>query len=293
VAAVGVGAAILLVAGAVVFHIRDIGVVTPVRLPLPRPRLGLGGPVGRSFAERLPVALGWGAALGGMGLVFALNLDAMRQAFASLPQIQTIVSRIYPGVDIFSAGGILQLVFFGFGALIVTAAAAMLAAGWAADETQGRLEVVLSVPMSRVTWAVRSGVGVMATVVVLTIVVSVLVGAGTLAAGGDPSGPSVGVFVLGLYAAALVASGLAVGGLVRPGLAGAVAGGLGLGFYLLDTIGAGLRLPTAVLDLSLSRHLGQPMAGVFDVGGLIACSVIVVGGVLLSAAGYARRDIAR
>jgi hypothetical protein len=133
----------------------------------------------------------------------------------------------------------------------------------------------------------------MATVVVLTIVVSVLVGAGTLAAGGDPSGPSVGVFVLGLYAAALVASGLAVGGLVRPGLAGAVAGGLGLGFYLLDTIGAGLRLPTAVLDLSLSRHLGQPMAGVFDVGGLIACSVIVVGGVLLSAAGYARRDIAR
>jgi ABC-2 type transport system permease protein len=90
-----------------------------------------------------------------------------------------------------------------------------------------------------------------------------------------------------------VGAGIAVGGLVRAGLAAVVAGGLGLAFYLLDTIGTGLRLPDVVLDLSLSRHLGQPMAGVFDAGGIVACVVLAAGGVALSALGYARRDVTR
>jgi putative exporter of polyketide antibiotics len=241
----------------------------------------------------LPVAIGWGLGLGAIGLVFASNLDAMRDAFRSLPQIQQIIERIYPGVDLFSAGGILQLVFFGFGALIVAAAAGMLAAGWASDETRGRLEVVLQAPISRASWAVRSGMGVMAAVVVLTLVVAVMIAVGTVAVGGEAATPALGVGMLGLYAAALVGVGIAAGGLARANVAAAVAGGLGLANYLLDTIGTGLRLPRSILDLSLSSHLGQPMAGVYDPVGLIACAGLVVGGVALSAVGYARRDIVR
>ena len=283
----------LLVAGALLFRVRDIGITVLIRNPLPRPRLGLGGPAGRSFAERLPVALGWGLGLGALGLVFALNLDAMREAFTSLPQIEQIVKRIYPGVDLFSAGGILQLVFFGFGSLIVAAAAGMLVAGWASDEARGRLEAILSVPISRAAWAVRSGVGVMAAVAVFTLVVVALIGLGTASVGGEAVTPAVGIGVLGLYAAALVGAGIAAGGWFRASVAAAVAGGLGLANYLMDTIGRGLQLPQVVLDLSLSNHLGQPMAGIYDGAGLVACVVIAVGGVLVSALGYARRDVSR
>jgi hypothetical protein len=99
--------------------------------------------------------------------------------------------------------------------------------------------------------------------------------------------------VLGLYGAALAGVGLAVGGLVRPELGAAAAGGLGVSFYLLDTLGAALNLPEAVLDLSLTRHLGQPMAGVFDAGGVIACAAIAVGGVAVCAMGLRARDVGR
>jgi len=90
-----------------------------------------------------------------------------------------------------------------------------------------------------------------------------------------------------------VGIGLAVGGVVRPTLAAPVALGLGVVFYLLDTLGAALQLPDAILDLSLTKHLGQPMAGVFDVPGTVACAVLALGGVAVAAFGLRRRDVGR
>ena len=50
---------------------------------------------------------------------------------------------------------------------------------------------------------------------------------------------------------------------------------------------------TPVLDLSLYRHLGQPMAGVFDPVGIAAATVLAVGGLLVGAWGLRRRDLDR
>jgi hypothetical protein len=72
-----------------------------------------------------------------------------------------------------------------------------------------------------------------------------------------------------------------------------VAIGLGVTFYLLDTLGAALQLPDVVLDLSLTRHLGQPMAGAYNVAGTAACLVLAFGGVALAAFGLTRRDVTR
>jgi ABC-2 type transport system permease protein len=286
-------AAVMLVAGALLFRGRDVGVSAGVGVALPRPRLGLGGPFGRSLAERLSAATWWGLGLGLMGFVYALNVDAFIEAISTVPQMQQIVERFFPGVDIFSAGGILQLVFFGFGTLLIAAVAGTLTSGWASDETERRLETVLSAPIGRTRWALLSGLGVMAAVAWLTAVTAALVALGTLAVGHDAASPVVGVAVLGLYAAALVGIGLAAGGALGPGLGAAVAGGLGLAFYLLDTLGAALNLPQAVLDLSLSRHLGQPMAGVLDGAGIAACAALAVGGLVVCAVGLRRRDIGR
>jgi putative exporter of polyketide antibiotics len=102
-----------------------------------------------------------------------------------------------------------------------------------------------------------------------------------------------GIGVLGLAAAGFAGVGLAVGGLVRASLAAWVTGILAVATFLLDTLGAALKLPDAVLQLSIYKHLGQPMAGIFDPAGLTAATVMVVGGVALCAFGLTRRDIGR
>ena len=48
-----------------------------------------------------------------------------------------------------------------------------------------------------------------------------------------------------------------------------------------------------VQELALSTHMGQPMVGVWDAGGIVACLVLAVGGTLIGAAGIRRRDIGR
>lgn len=41
----------------------------------------------------------------------------------------------------------------------------------------------------------------------------------------------------------------------------------------------------------MSTHMGQPMVGVWDVGGIVACLVLAMGGLMLGAVGNQRRDI--
>ncbi|CAN5175736.1 hypothetical protein BH23CHL9_BH23CHL9_04720 [soil metagenome] len=105
--------------------------------------------------------------------------------------------------------------------------------------------------------------------------------------------PFTGSLVAGLYGAALAGAGMAVGGLVRASLGAMTVVALTIGFYLLDFLGAALDLPEEILWVSLSRHLGQPLIGQWDVPGMIACAVLAVGGMLVGAWGLSRRDVAR
>ncbi len=95
----------------------------------------------------------------------------------------------------------------------------------------------------------------------------------------------------GLYGAALVGVGLAVGGAGWPNLAALAVGAFTIVFYLLDLLGGLLGLPDELLNLSLTRHLGQPMVGEYDWPGMIACLALAVGGLLFGAWRFSRRDL--
>lgn len=286
-------AAALLAVGAVSFDRRDLG--RAVTLPLRGPRIGLGlrEPFGRSLAERLPAALGWGVGIGLYGLFIASSASAFSQVFADLPQMQEIVQRFFPGIDIATSEGMLQLAFMGFGLLMIGFAAATLVAGWASDEGEGRLELILAAPLTRLGWAIRSGLGVLVAVAIVGVLLSALIALGAVADGNDPVAPFVGSLVAGLYGAALAGIGLAVGGLIRASSGAIVVGILTVGFYLLEFLGSALNLPDAVTWFSLSTHLGQPLIGEWDVPGMIACAVLALGGMLVGAWGLARRDLGR
>lgn len=254
-------------------------------------RWSLNGPGLRSLGERLPAALAWGLGLGVYGFAIALSADQFSESITSVPQIAEMIRQFYPDIDFSSAGGILQLAIFGFVALVAGVAAGTLVGGWASDERERRLEVVLSTPISRVSWFVRSALGLLLAVFLIGVVIGLAAGLGA-AVEGDPALPVVtGGLVIGLYAVALAGVGVLVFGLGWPQFAGGAVGGVTVGFYLIDLIGGILRLPDYITDIALTRHLGEPMAGSYDWPGMGICLAVVVFGVVVGAWRFARRDL--
>jgi ABC-2 type transport system permease protein len=285
---------VLFAIGVIGFVRRDVGGVANVGwLRLPSLPAGITGPLTRQLADRTAVALAWGLGIGFYGVLIVASADAFSDMIVSLPQIAALIATIYPDLDLTQPSAVLQLTFFSFGSFIIGLAGATFLAGWASDEGRRRLEVVLSTPRSRASWAFRSSLGVMGAIGVVTLVIAIIIGVAVIAQGGDPLAPIAGIGILGLTAAAFAGVGLAVGGLVRSSLAAGVTGVLIVATLLLDTLGAALKLPQWVLDLSIYKHLGQPMAGIYDPVGLIAATVMTVGGLALCTWGLTRRDIGR
>lgn len=283
----------LLVAGVLAFARRDLLVSVGGRVRWPSIGLWLRGPFTRAMGERLPGSIAWGLFLGVFGLVIAASADQFVETIGAIPQIVVMIRQIFPNADILSTGGFLQLAFFTQAILVLTLAAGMLVGGWASDESERRLEVVLGAPVGRFSWALRSALAVLVGIAVMTVVMAIGVAIGASTQSGEFGGAIAGLSVLGLYGMALAGVGLAAGGLVRPSLAMPVTVILGLTFFLIDLIGSILDLPEVVLDLALNRHLGQPILGEYDPAGITACLALAFGGVVLCAIGMRRRDIGR
>jgi ABC-2 type transport system permease protein len=288
---VGIVAVAFLAIGVELFVRRDLGVTAGLSLPgLPAAVLGVRGPISRAFGEQLPRALSWGIGLGLMGALIASLVGPMASQLGTDPGLTKTFGAIFPGFDLASTGGWLQL----YAELLFIAAgfaAATFVSKWASDETDGRLEMVLTTPMARARWAIAGGIAAILAVVVMTVLFAAGIGLGAASGGVAAGDPMVGSAVLGVYAAAIAGVGFAVGGLWRTSLAAEVAALIVVATYLVDLIAPPLKLPEWVHQLALTAHLGQPMVGQWDVPGVVACVAIAAGGVLLGAWGMARRDV--
>jgi ABC-2 type transport system permease protein len=284
----------LMVVGTIAFARRDVGAVANVGwLRLPSLPAGIRGPFSRQLSDRAPLAIAWGLGIGLYALLVVASSSAFSQLIDQLPQIEALLRTIYPDLDLHQPSGLLQLTFFSFGSFILGLAGASFLAGWSADEGRRRLEVVLSTQRSRASWAFLSSLGVLAAVALVGVVIGAFIAVGVANQGGDVVQPLVGIAVLTLAAAGFTGVGLAAGGLIRLSIAAGVTSFLVIATLLIDTLGAALKLPDWVLDLSLYRHVGQPMAGVVEPFGVVVAGVMVVGGLVLCTLGLRRRDIGR
>lgn len=285
-------ALVFFVVGIEAFARRDIGVTSAIPTPsLPHALVGLRGPAGRTAGHVLPSALAWGIGIGLFGLAIAGSGRSFVEQLGNSPDFQRLLSSVFPGVDIASVGGFLQLLFVEFGLILAGLAAATLVAGWASDETSGRLELLLATPLSRGRWVVRGALGVVAGVAVIMVLTVLGIGVGALMTGGDIVTPIVGTAVLGLYALAIVGVGVAVGGVFGTGAAAPAVALLTIITWFVGILGPALGLPDAVRELALTTHYGQPMLGVWDPVGIVASLVLAVGGVGVGAWGFKRRDL--
>lgn len=289
---VAITVVVFLVIGVEAFVRRDIGATSAVPTPsLPRLLVGVGGPTARAFGNGLPTALAWGLGIGTFGLVIAASARAFVDLLGTSPDFANLLQAAFPNSDILSVGGFLQLLFLQFGLILAGLAAATLVGAWASDETSGRLEMLLATPLGRARWALAGGLAILGQIVVLTLIAALGVAIGTATIGGEIGGPVVGTFALGAFAAAFAGVGVAIAGAGRSSWAAPGVALLTIVTWFVDTIVPAFKLPDVVHQLALSAHYGLPMLGQWDLAGLAASAVLAVGGVLLGAAAFRRRDL--
>jgi polyether ionophore transport system permease protein len=288
---VAVVAVVLLVIGVELFARRDLGVTLGLSAPgLPAVTLGVQGPVGRAFGDQLPRALGWGIGLGLFGIMLVSLVGSLASQIAEQPQFMDLFRAMFPDFDVTTAGGFLQ--FYAQILFIVAGyAGATFVSRWASDETEGRLEMVLSTPLARARWVIAGGIGAFGAVVVMNVLLALGIGIGAVSSDVEAVGAMAGSASLGLYALAAVGVGIAVGGLWRTSLAAEIAAVLVTATFLVDLLAPPLELPDWFHHLALTANMGQPMTGHWDVVGIVACLAIAAGGVALGAWGFARRDV--
>jgi ABC-2 type transport system permease protein len=289
---VAVVSLILFVIGVEAFARRDIGATSPIPTPsLPRALVGLRGPTGREIGQNLPSSIAWGIGIGLFGLAIAGSGKSFIDELGKATDFVKLLNQVFPGFDIRSVGGFLQLLFVEFGMILAGLAAATLVAVWASDETSGRLEFLLATPLSRTRWVTSGGVAAIVGVAVFTVMTMVGIAIGAVIAGSEIATPVVGTLVLGLYAAALVGIGIAVGGVFGTSYAGPFVAIFTIVTWFIGIIGPALNLPDLLHELALTSHYGFTMLGQWDPVGVIASAVLAVGGILIGAWGFRRRDL--
>jgi ABC-2 type transport system permease protein len=292
-ALVGVFGAVFLAIGVAVFDRRDLGVTAGLSLPsLPADVLGVRGPITRAFGDQLPRALSWGIGMAIWGALLGSLVGSFSDLIAKTPDMASIFGKLFPGYNFSTAGGWLQLyaeLFF----IAAGFAAATFVSKWASDEADGRLEEVLTTPVTRSRWVVAGGIAAILAAVLITALFALGTALGAAAGGATAGDALLGSAALGLYGAAIVGIGVAIGGLWRTSLAAEIAAIFVVATFLLDLLAPPLGLPDWVHQLALTAHLGQPMIGQWDLVGVVLCVAIAVGGIALGAWGITRRDIAR
>jgi ABC-2 type transport system permease protein len=255
-------------------------------------QLFLRNAVGRGLRDSFGAILAWSAGLGGLAALLTSLAPRMRQAL--LEQSGGPLFKQLEKAGLLSERGILSALLFSFLPPLLAAFAVTLAAGWAADELNQRLELELSAPVAR--WRVFIQ-RLMASAVALSAVaavIAVVIGATVEVAGeGIPlSAVGAAMWTLAVLVIAVAALSFAVASW-RPAAVTAVAGTFLAASYLAQLVIPLFDLPSWAGYTTIFGLYGSPLAdGVtyWRVGVLAGAALV------LAAAGAARfqaRDIAK
>ncbi len=235
-------------------------------------------------------------------VVWALSISAYTLLMlASFNDIKGSMVDLLGNTDIYKQLGftnltsnenLLSLFIFLFLVLLVAAYAVIQVASWTSEENEGRLELVLSVPQPR--WRLLLtyfGVAVVSTALMIGLTgaifaLSCLIFNISVNAA-NAFGAFFGLWVVGLIIEAIGYILAAFG----PGWAVAVTGGLVIVSYLTDLLDQVLKIPEALVKLSVFREYGKPLVNGLDwlvILVMLTLSVVFVSGAVFR---FQQRDI--
>jgi polyether ionophore transport system permease protein len=247
----------------------------------------LRSPLGLATAIHRPAILGWLAG----ALILAGMMGALAQQFVDAVLGNPAMAEALGLSGAQPQDGIVAITQL-YTAIIATGYAVQAVGSLRGEETAGRLEMRLSGTLSRVRWLAAHGLIIVTGLVAIVVVSSVVLAVGMAWSMG--SALNLGR-VLGAGAAYLPAE-LLVGGLalalfgLRP--RAFPAGWVALAFIaFIAFLGPGLKLPSWLLDLSPTSHVGNPPLGTVEALPLVVLGAIAAVLGVAAAVGFRRRGV--
>ncbi len=254
------------------------------------PSPALSWPVARLLYRERWVVLAWAGATAAIGIFMVSIAHANVDNLLSLPGMRAFLT--HGSSDPYR--GFISVVWFGIAQLVLAGFAIHLVSGWASDDTEGMLEMVLSKPEHRVGVIVER-----ATMAVVAIAIAVAVGSLATSAAAAASGVSLdaaGVFRASWLLIPLALTFAAAGAAASawwPRAAVGVLGMLAFLSYIANEIAPLMSWPTWVADLSVFQLYGMPYSAGISWTGLWAMLGIVVVGFGLATLLMQRREVGR
>jgi ABC-2 type transport system permease protein len=250
---------------------------------------GLGSSLGFALRRAIGPTAVWTVSLGAFAFVLGLLTKDIVDFAKSSPGAVKIINRL--GGSLTVATGYLGFAL-SFAVLIAALYAGFRVAADREEEASGRLENVLVRPVGRRSWLLGSGLVAVLGATVVAVVAAFLTWAGAAVRG--LSVPVVRLLEGGVNAvpaAALFSGlGLLVLAVVPRATVGLTLGAIAVS-YLVQLVGALVRAPSWVLDLSVFHHVPPVPAVGAD---LVSASALAGLGLIFAVAGsalFARRDV--
>ena len=258
----------------------------------------------KSLRDYRIAILGWGI---GMGLLVYVVLVAVPSALAT-PQARASIVSLGPSfawladpISLGTPGGYvtwksgLTLLIIALLPLLLMAFAATQANRWAADEEDGRLELVLSTPQPRL----RVLLGRFAALTTATIIIGVLTLAATAVASvatglnldwGNLAAATLSIIPLGLLVAAI---GYLLSGWLSTAIDTGLVSFLLVIWFFISYIGPELHWLDATLRLSAFYYYGTPLLHGLPIVDMLGVLALVVVLLVIASARFVYKDIGR
>lgn len=255
--------------------------------PSPNPLLRL--PVLASVYEQRVGVLAWG--LGTAFFAFYLASVARQtadliQGSAGFRAYLTVAGHGNPYI------ALTGYFWFGIALLLLAVYAITQVARWSADDNEGRLEMILSAPVSRARVVIERAVALLLRLAIIVAISSVALDLGGAAANihFDPGALTVASLLLIPFGLSFAAIGAVLASRAPRATVAALVTFTFLS-YLISQLGPLLKWPDWALKLSVFNLYGAPLTNGVDWTGLWIMSGITIGGFAIGALLIRRRDV--
>ncbi|HLJ82259.1 MAG TPA: ABC-2 transporter permease, partial [Ktedonobacterales bacterium] len=289
---------------------RDVGATVPLpsflRLPeravtperaLPVNAWSLRSVYAHSLAAMAVPTFWWTVAIGGFAAFMVFIAKQTEQQLANLFQSTPALKNLITGVggsDVNFNASLLSFLFV-FLPLLLMAFAVTQASRWAADEEDGRQELVLATPQPRLTVILaRYGAVATATVFIGVVTLALTALASTISGlaldGGNLAAATLSMIPLGLLMAAL---GYLFAGWLHTAIDTGLLSFLLVIWFFLTFVGPELNIPSATLKLSAFYYYGTPLINGLHLGDMLLVLAVAAVALVLASARFMRKDIGR
>src|SRR6266566_6119729 len=219
--------------------------------------------------------------------------DKLKTIYESSPMLKDFITKVGGG-DVSTNATLLSAIFVLL-PLLIMAFAVTQANRWSADEEDGRQELVLATPQSRLTVLLaRFGALTTARVImgVLTLAAAVLASAasGLSLDGGNLAAATLSIIPLGLLMAAL---GYLLSGWLRTAIDTGLLSFLLVIWFFISFVGPGLNWSDTTLRLSALYYYGTPLLHGLPLGDMLGVLAVAVVALVIASVRFVRKDIGR